>query len=106
MSWSIEILPSATKDLMHFEKADRVTVAANIDRRLRQDPTVETRNLKRLRPNPFADYELRVGRFRVLYRVEPEDRRIVILLVGEKIGNRLIAGGKEFTNHHESRESQ
>ena len=40
--------------------------------RLRDQPTTPTRAIKRLRPNPFAEYELRVGDLRVLYNVENE----------------------------------
>jgi len=42
-------------------------------------PTSPTRAIKRLRPNPLAEFELRVGDLRVLYNVEEAE---VVRLVG------------------------
>jgi hypothetical protein len=70
---------------------------------LERDPLAETRTLKTLRPNPFAQRELRLfGKYRVLFSVAEEDQRVTILLVGEKVGNRLLVQGEEFSAHHES----
>ena len=46
---------------------------------------------------PLAEFELRVGSFRVLYNVEGEE--VILLVVGLKVGNRLIVGGEEFYGH-------
>jgi len=35
-----------------------------------REPIVETRNRKKLRPNPLAPWELRIGKARVFYDVE------------------------------------
>ncbi len=60
------------------------------------DPSDVTRNKFRLRrPSEHADYELRTGDWRVFYRVEPD--RVIITLLGEKVGNRLIVEGEEIT---------
>lgn len=59
------------------------------------DPTEETRNRFRLRRiSEFADYELRVDPWRVFYRVQHEV--VTIELIGQKKGNVLLIGGKEF----------
>lgn len=64
---------------------------------LAHQPTVETRNRKRLRPNPLAPWELRIGNLRVYFSVEEEPERVVkIRAIGvKKQGNRLFIGGEE-----------
>lgn len=57
----------------------------------------ETRNRKLLRENPVADWELRVGRFRVFYEVDAGRRIVRILAVGVKEGSKLTIGGEEVT---------
>jgi len=57
--------------------------------------TAETRNRFRMRPNDVAEWELRIGRYRVLYNVEEDDVRIVsIEAIGLKVGNLLFVRGK------------
>lgn len=74
---------------------------------LQQNPLVETKNLKTLRPNPAAQRELRLfGKYRVLFSVDEQDHLVTIILVGEKRGNRLLVSGEEFSEHHESNPPQ
>jgi hypothetical protein len=65
---------------------------------LRQ-PTTTTRAVKRLRPNPLAGFELRVGDPRVLYNVEGDE--VVLLVVGRKVGGSLIVEGREYHGHQD-----
>ena len=59
------------------------------------DPLATARNKFRLRrPSPHAEYELRLGDWRVFYRVR--EGIVEIVLIGEKRGNVLHVGGKEF----------
>jgi hypothetical protein len=59
------------------------------------DPTETSRNKFRLRhPSEFADFELRLSKWRVFYRVLEAD--VIITLVGKKEGNRLLIDGEEF----------
>ncbi len=60
-------------------------------------PTVETRNRKRMRPNALAPWELRIGELRVYFSVEEAPERVVkIRAVGiKKQGHRLFIGGEE-----------
>jgi mRNA-degrading endonuclease RelE of RelBE toxin-antitoxin system len=107
MEWSLKILPSALKDLGTFQKFDQMTIIKTVERKLTQNPTVVSRNLKELDPNPVAQYELRISdRFRVLYNIDSESHIVTIVLVGEKVGNRLFVQGKEFMRHHEGRTSE
>ncbi len=58
-------------------------------------PSEVTRNKSRLRrPSEHADYELRAGNWQIFYRVEPD--RVIITLLGEKVGSRLIVEGEEI----------
>jgi hypothetical protein len=50
-----------------------------------------------LRPNPVADYELRVGVLRVFFEAEQGQRGVVVLAIGRKEGDRLWMGGKEVS---------
>ena len=59
------------------------------------DATEETQQRYRLRrPSEVAEFELRVGNWRVFYRVHGEEVQIV--LIGEKRGERLFIDGKSF----------
>ena len=73
-----------------------------IEQHLIHQPTTESKSLKRLRPNGCAEYELRIGNYRVLYNTEPDIVRVIA--IGEKRGNRLFVEGREF-HEHESDES-
>lgn len=58
-----------------------------------------TKAIKRLRPNPLAEFELRAGDLRALYNVEREE--VVVLIVGRKVGNKLIVEGEKFHGHQD-----
>ncbi len=80
----------------------RRVLEAAIVARLVDRPTIPTRAIKRLRPNPFAEYELRVGDLRVLYNVNVGASEVVLLVIGRKDGNKLIIGGIEFHGHQDN----
>ena len=67
--------------------------------RLRHQPTTLSRNVKLLRPNPVAEYELRASDLRVLYDVEGEE--VIVSVVGKKVGNKLFVFGEEFRGHQD-----
>jgi mRNA-degrading endonuclease RelE of RelBE toxin-antitoxin system len=56
---------------------------------------VETRNRKQLRPNQTAEWELRVGKFRVFYDVDDQMHIVSIEAIGLKIGSNVFFRGKE-----------
>lgn len=67
-----------------------------IARQLTHQPTAETRHRKPLRPNPVAQYRLRVGELRVYYDVQRLPQRLVFVkAVGIKVRDRVYVGGKE-----------
>jgi len=76
-------------------------IRSTIEKQLRFEPDVETRNRKPLkRPIDFeAEWEIRFGpnnRFRVFYEVQRENHQVNILATGEKKVGQLFIGGKEF----------
>jgi hypothetical protein len=82
--------------IRRVEAATRALILDSLERQLSSDPTLETRNRKRLRPNPIAPWELRIGRLRVYFDVEDEPRPLVrILAVGVKDRDRVSIGGEE-----------
>ena len=92
--YEIEFTPSAHKDLKALKKPEQTEVLEGIETQLRHEPTVETRNRKRLDPNDIADWELRVGKFRVFYDVDEGVKIVSIEAIGFKRGNVLFIRGE------------
>jgi mRNA-degrading endonuclease RelE of RelBE toxin-antitoxin system len=94
--FEIEVTREAEAHVDWLSARDRATILDALGRRLAYEPTVETRNRKRLRPNPLAPWELRIGHLRVYFDVEEEPRRIAtIQAVGIKDRSRLLIGAEE-----------
>src|SRR6266852_6683101 len=102
MAWIVEVKEAAIEHLRWLGKrTGRALLQKSLDL-LTDNPLAESKNLKTLRPNPIAQKELRVwGKYRVLFSVNEEERRVTIILVGEKRGNKLLVLGEEFSAHHE-----
>jgi mRNA-degrading endonuclease RelE of RelBE toxin-antitoxin system len=102
MAWTVTLKESVIDDLRWFGRKDARLLLHAAEEHLSADPLADNRNLKTLRPNPIAQRELRLfGKYRVLFKVDPEAEVVTIMLVGEKQGNTLIVQGEEFTAHHE-----
>ena len=99
MPFKITITEDAERQLKSLPVRQQRILEAAILARLTGQPATPTRAIKRLRPNPFAEFELRVGDLRALYNVEGEE--VVILIVGRKVGNKLIVEGEEFHGHQD-----
>ncbi len=69
-------------------------VLEGIETQLRYEPAVETRNRKRLGPNDVAEWELRIGRFRVFYNVNEQVKIVGIEAIGFKVGSELFIRGE------------
>jgi hypothetical protein len=68
-----------------------------VDEQLADQPAVETRNRKPMRPNPIAPWELRIGKLRVYYDIEEQPEKLVtILAIGVTERNRVRIGGEEI----------
>ena len=88
--------PAAVRQFKRLPAAARSLLKSAVREQLAdQDPREETRNRFRLRRvSEFADYELRVDTWRVFYRVR--GKVVTIELIGQKKGNVLLIGRKEF----------
>lgn len=94
--FEISFTPSALDDVAWFRKHEQAQILDSIEAQLSHEPTIETRNRKRLRPNQVSEWELRIGKFRVFYDVVAEDNLVEIRLIGSKTGNILHVQGKEY----------
>ena len=97
MAFRITITDEAEAQLHALSAREQRTIEAAIVARLGHLPTTPTKAIKRLRPNPVAEFELRAGDLRVLYDVADEE--VIVLVIGHKVGNKLVVGGEEFHEH-------
>ena len=92
--YEIKYTSEAVKDLKSLRKVDQEEVLDGVDINLKHEPAVETRNRKQLRPNDVAEWELRLGKFRVFYNVLEEVLVVRIEAVGIKQKNLLFIRGE------------
>jgi mRNA-degrading endonuclease RelE of RelBE toxin-antitoxin system len=93
--------PAVKEHLKRIEAKYYSLIRRAIERQLRFEPVVGTKNRKPLKhPATFETaWEIRFGpdnRFRVFYEVDQESHEVFILAVGQKKGNRLFIAGEEF----------
>lgn len=93
-SFTIDISSEAEEDLQYYRAYERKTILTTALASLRDTPAVETNERKRLRPNPIAPWEVKVGKYRILYAIEAEERRVTIIAIGHKVHNILYIRGK------------
>ncbi len=99
MPFKITITDDAERQFRALPTREQRTLEAAIVSRLEHQPTTPTKAIKRLRPNPLAEFELRAGDLRALYNIEGNE--VIILIVGRKVGNKLIVEGEEFHGHQD-----
>lgn len=95
--FTIELTKSAYCHLEALKRSDRNRILDSITAQLTHRPLEATRNKKFLRPNPLADWELRVDSYRVFYDVNNREGIVRILAIGKKEHNTLIIHGEEVT---------
>jgi mRNA-degrading endonuclease RelE of RelBE toxin-antitoxin system len=95
LSYRIVFSPDAEEQLHGLAARQQALVLDQVERHLAHQPTAETRNRKRMRPNPLAPWELRIADLRVYYDVEslPEPT-VSIRAVGAKEHSQLRIAGK------------
>jgi mRNA-degrading endonuclease RelE of RelBE toxin-antitoxin system len=92
----IEMTDEAAEHLKRLAAGERSALLLAIHEELRHQPRSETRNRKRMRPNPVAPWVLRVGNLRVYYEVKTEPHPLVtVRAIGIKDRNRVTIGGIE-----------
>ncbi len=94
--FNIQFTPEAIEVIRLLRKRERKQAIENIETQLKYQPAQETRNRKRLRPNEVAEWELRVGKFRVFYDVDMENKFVKVEAVGFKKGSKLFIHGEEY----------
>jgi mRNA-degrading endonuclease RelE of RelBE toxin-antitoxin system len=95
--YAIELTPEAEDDLRWFNRRERNIIVDGIKTNLSYQPTVITINRKPCRDDStkIADWELRIGIYRVFYNVEEEVRVVAIQRIGEKPNNTVFFRGKQ-----------
>ena len=94
--YEVVFADEAVRLFRKFPKSVRASIKEGIRRHLADaDPRQPSRNKFRLRrASPFAEYGLRLDRWRIFYRVQ--DERVEVILIGEKRGDKLLIGGEDF----------
>ena len=97
MAYIIEYSPEAEDHMLWLTKRQQRIVLDTVDRQLTDQPAVETRNRKPMRPNPIAPWELRIGELRVYYEIRDADQpTVMVLAVGLKERDRVRIGGERI----------
>lgn len=96
VNWEIEFTGRALSHLKALKPLEQKLLLSEIELHLSREPDQPTRNRKQLRPNPLADWELRVGTFRVFYTIEHHVVVVTVVAIGRKDHNTLIIEGEEF----------
>ena len=76
--FEIKLTKEAISDLQWFKKGERSYIVGELESMVSPEPTTETGNRKRLRPNELAEWEVRIGDFRVFYDVDQGNKLIKI----------------------------
>lgn len=95
--FEVEVTPEAEDDLASFEKFEQVLIFKSLVQ-LGEQPDVEVRNRKRLKPNDLSQWELRLGRYRIFYDLDVEAHLVRVKAIGWKRHNRLYIRGKEYND--------
>jgi mRNA interferase RelE/StbE len=93
MKFDIRLVPSADTDLDYYEAREQRIILDAVEKFLGFDADVQSKRRKRLRPNPLAPWELRIGDYRVFYEIAAEDV-VRVLAVGHKVHNKLYIRGR------------
>lgn len=94
-TYDILFTESALEDLAWLKKREQNEIRDGIYANLQYEPALETRNRKRLRPNETAEWELRIGRYRVFYDVDEVVSIVAVEAIAEKKGGLLFFQGEE-----------
>lgn len=95
--FDIQFTTEAREDVKSLRKADQVAVITAVESQLVHDANHPTRNRKKLKPNPIAEWELRVGEFRVFYNVDEPQQAVRVVAIGFKVGNVLFIRNERQT---------
>ena len=97
MRFILEFTDSALGDLGFFRKYEQSIIMEEIHLQLSYEPARETRNRKSMEPNALADWELRIGDYRVFYDIDSTVATVKVKAIGYKEHNCLFIRGKEYS---------
>ena len=92
MRFEVRFVPSADQDLEFYTVREQKIIVDAIAELLEIDADVAGKRRKRLRANPLAPWELRIGDYRVFYEVR--EGLVRVLAIGHKVHNELTIQGK------------
>jgi uncharacterized protein YgbK (DUF1537 family)/mRNA-degrading endonuclease RelE of RelBE toxin-antitoxin system len=95
--YCIEYSPASEVHLRNLTPRQQAIVIDGVNEQLLYQPTVETRNRKKMRPNLLAPWELRIGDLRIYYDVEEPERVVYINAVGIKERNQVRIAGEIYS---------
>ncbi|HJT31592.1 MAG TPA: type II toxin-antitoxin system RelE/ParE family toxin [Pirellulales bacterium] len=96
MPFVLEFTQSALDDLAHFRKYEQTLIVDQIEIQLSYEPAVQTRNRKPLEESELAEWELRIGDYRVFYDVNRAGASVKVKAIGYKEHGTFYLRGKEY----------
>ena len=94
MPFHVIFTSDAETDLRHFSVYAQRLILDAAEKYLVTGASVASKRRRQLRPNPVAPWELRVGDYRVFYRLEG-DTTVKVLAIGYKKHNDVLIRGKK-----------
>jgi mRNA-degrading endonuclease RelE of RelBE toxin-antitoxin system len=92
--YTVDVSDDAEEDLTYYRAYERRIILEGALAQLRDHPGLETNERKKLRANPTAPWEVKVGKYRVFYAIEPDEQMVVVVSIGHKEHNTLYIRGK------------
>lgn len=93
-TYLIDMTEDAYEDLSYYRVFERKRITDEMVRQLRDQPMQASASRKYLRENRIAQWELKVGKYRVFYEIDPHAHIVTIVSVGHKEHNVLYIRGK------------
>ena len=95
--YTVEFTINAEADLKWFSRRERNIILDGIKSNLVYEPTIITRNRHPCRDDgtKIADWELRIGAYRVYYDVDENVRIVSVERIGKKPNNKIFLPGGE-----------
>ncbi len=100
MPYLIKYSPRATRNLKALRAKDQAVIKDKVQEQLLHQAGISTRNRKQTRQPWIADWELRIGAFRVFYDIVNDPTpTVAIVAIGIKKGNTVWIDDEEY--HYE-----
>lgn len=95
----VQLTEAAKRQFLSLRAFERALLLGQMQLRLGdEDAAAEDRNRFRLlRELGSAAYELRVQQLRVFYRIDDEENVVIVVMIGRKLGNKLVVDDEEVS---------